>query len=242
MYDLDDNLPLFPFLTMVVKFDDDNEAVGGQTPIPTAIDDDQGVNGTFQYELVDQSGKFELVNQTYLNTPRVQYLFLRNKSPLDYEQNAAYSLVLHAREGNSDPDQATMNIVVAILNMCDEPAYFTMSRYTVSICRDAIINTLVVVVEAIDADDMTTCPLEYSILRVCGRERLQSTCNTVNVSEQPFVLDSESDWMTLRDTIDHEMLAEYEITVEATDGFQSSTAMVVVIVEGNTTFLLQGWL
>ena len=231
VYDLDDNVPSFPFPTMVVQFDDDNEAVGEQTPIPTADDDDQGVNGTSEYVLVDESGKFELVYQNYSNTPRVEFLFLRNKSPLDYEQNATYSLVLHAKEGNSDPDQATLNIEVTIINVCDEPAYFTTSRYTPSISEDAIVNSPVVTVEASDDDDMTACPLEYSILRVCGRESLQSTCNTVHSSEQPFVLDSESGQLTLHDELDRETIAEYEITVEATDGYQSSTAMVVVSVE-----------
>lgn len=229
VHDLDDNTPMFPAPTKLVTFPDDNEAVGERTSIPIAVDDDEGVDGTSEYVLVDDSGKFELVFENYTNSNRVRYLYLRNVSPLDHEQQPSYELQLYAREGNDDPDETVLTINVEVVDSCDERAMFTTSRYTPSISEAANLNALIIIVEATDNDDPNECILEYSIPRVCGRETVLSNCQTI--SSHPFNLDSESGRLTLIDELDRESIAEYEITVQASDSYQSSTAMVIVSVE-----------
>ena len=228
--DLDDNTPTFDDEMRTVEFYDDNELVGDERFIPTADDHDEGRNGTYVYELDDPSGKFELVLNNYTNTMRVQSIFLRNTSPLDHEQQESYNLVLYAREANDDPDEDMLNIQVVVKDLCDEPPMFTTSRYTPSISEDASVNHLIATVEATDADDRTQCPLEYTITKVCGRvtKGPDSVCQTVFDSE-PFILDSESGRLTLREELDREERAEYEVTVQATDSVQSSATATVVI-------------
>lgn len=230
--DLDDNSPVFEDEMRVVTFTEDDDLVNREKDIPTADDHDEGRNGTSVYELVDNSGKFELVYRNYSGTTRVQFLSLKNISPLDHEQNSSYYLQLLAREDNESPDMDTLNIHVRVTDLCDEPPEFTTSRYTPHISENATVDASVVTVGAIDADNHAICPLSYSISRVCARETEGDNCDTIDINNQPFDLDSESGRLTLQEEVDREMYAEYEVTVQATDRSQSSaTATVVISIE-----------
>ena len=230
--DLDDNSPTFHFNseTEAIVFNEDNTATGERRELPIALDNDEGENGTSLYELSDPSEKFELVYLNYPGTPRVQFLFLINTSPLDYEEQSAYVLQLYAREGVVPYDSASIDIHVTITDLCDEEPMFTTSRYTPSISEDADILSFIASVEATDADNNTTCPLQYTINKVCARADEQANCQTI--TSEPFVLDSESGQLTLNEELDREDFVEYEITIQATDGVESSaTAMVVISID-----------
>ena len=228
--DLDDNSPTFGDASPVI-FDEDNEAVGKERQISIAVDHDEGRNGTSVYQLFDDSGKFELVYSNYTNTPRVQTLYLKNTSPLDYEQQSSYNLQLRAREDNDAPDEDILDINVVVRDKCDEPPTFTTSRYTPSVFEDAMPDHHIVTVEATDADSRALCPLAYTITRVCEIKTGESACTSTQ--GEPFVLDSESGRLTLlQEELDRETITEYQVTVQATDNEQSSaTATVVISIE-----------
>ena len=230
--DLDDNSPTFGD-AMPVIFDEDNEAVDKLRQISIAVDHDEGRNGTSVYQLIDDSGKFELVYSNYTNTPRVQTLYLKNISPLDYEQQSSYNLQLRAREDNDAPDEDILDINVIVRDKCDEPPTFPTSRYTASVCEDSMPDHHIVTVEATDADDRALCLLAYTITKVCEVKTGEDTCT--NTEGEPFVLNSESGRLTvLQEELDRETITEYQVTVQATDNEQSSaTATVVIRIEDN---------
>ena len=230
--DLDDNTPTFGTEQKVVMFHEDNTEVGRKVDIPIAVDDDEAGNGTSVYELVDESGKFELVYNYYSGTPRVKALSLKHNSPLDYEQQSSYQLQLHAREDNESPDEDVLSILVMVIDSCDEPVTFTTSRYTPSVIEE-MGDIPIVKVEATDDDNRTNCPLTYEITKACRRETNHQTSNCENIAIQPlFTLDLESGQLTLLEELDRESYSEYEVTIRASDGQHSpATAMVVISVE-----------
>ena len=229
--DLDDNMPTFTVSgSTTVTFNENDEVAYQQRSLPYAVDDDQGINGTSLYELTGDSEKFELVYRNYTDTPRVQSLYLKSIEPLNREENASYQLTLRASEGNSNPDSAVLNIQVLVSERCDESPVFSTTRYTPTLFEDAIRNTFIVNVSATDADDPLICPLIYEIVTVCARETKTDHCQTMH--NRPFILDSESGKLTLDTELDREQFCEYELTVHATDGIQSSsTAMVIISIE-----------
>ena len=227
--DLDDNAPAFTVSGSTTVTYNENDADQDRS-LPFALDDDQGVNGTSLYELTGDSQRFELVYRNYTGTPRVRSLSLKNIEPLDREERASYQLTLRASEGNSNPDTAVLNILVLVSERCDESPVFSTSRYTPSLFEDAIQNTFIVNVSATNADDPVICPLRYEIVTVCARETNTHHCQTMH--NRPFLLDSESGKLTLDTELDREEFCEYEVTIKATDGIQSSsTAMVVISIE-----------
>ena len=167
------------------------------------------------------------------NTPRVQTLYLKNISPLDYEQQSSYNLQLRAREDNDAPDEDILDINVIVRDKCDEPPTFPTSRYTASVCEDSMPDHHIVTVEATDADDRALCLLAYTITKVCEVKTGEDTCT--NTEGEPFVLNSESGRLTvLQEELDRETITEYQVTVQATDNEQSSaTATVVIRIEDN---------
>ena len=225
--DLDDNVPRFVPATETIMFQEDNDAVGEEKRLPTAGDDDEGSNGTSVYQLTGDTEKFELVFRNYTNTTRVHSLFLRNTSPLDHEDQPSYSLLLYAREGNDNPDEAVLTITVVVEDRCDEPPEFVTSRYISNIRENATLNSPITELMVTDGDDRTVCPLELDVTRVCGRATIQSDC--VNVDSGLFVLDSEGGQMTLNGELDRESHEMYEVTVQATDSDQSSATATVEI-------------
>ena len=229
--DLDDNEPMFNPTERVVTFEDDNTGTGNERVLPHPGDHDEGVNGTTIYELIDDSGKFGLEFRNYTGTTRVQSLYLRNDLPLDHEERASYHLQLRVSEDNGDPDEAILNITVVVADICDESSMFMTSRYTPTISENAPRNTEVTRVEATDRDDPTECPLQYSIIRACGRSTPDDSCITISSSNPPFQLDLESGSLTLIGDLDREMIAEYEVNVQASDMQSSATAVIVITVD-----------
>ena len=138
--DIDDNVPTFAVPRFSVTFNDDNHRVNESRPLLLATDDDEGINGTQHYSLLDNLGVF------YLDVRRneemqITFVQLRNRIPLDRENRSSYQLTLVASEGNSNADNATLIVDVMIAAVCDEPPEFITSRYTPSLPENSTMGT-----------------------------------------------------------------------------------------------------
>ena len=227
--DIDDNVPTFAVPRFSVTFNDDNHRVNESRPLLLATDDDEGINGTQHYSLLDNLGVF------YLDVRRneemqITFVQLRNRIPLDRENRSSYQLTLVASEGNSNADNATLIVDVMIAAVCDEPPEFITSRYTPSLPENSTMGTTIINTTATDLDLGVGGRLTYNIRDVCRKRTNREVCE-LSLSH-PFTLDTESGILTLDDELDRELYDEYQITINAMDSCrQSATAMVVIAVE-----------
>ena len=230
--DEDDEVPVFPASEYNVTFNDDNRRVNESRPLILATDRDEGVNGTRHYRLHDSLGRFyiEMRNDS---EERITSVHLRNRVPLDREEQGFYQLTLIASEGNAHPNTANLTVNVIVMPICDESPSFITSQYFPSLPENSTVGTVVVNTTATDVDVGTGGHLSYSINMICGRETPEDPCVSIpSVMDHPFTLDTESGVLTLDDELDREQLEKYRIVIDAVDSCgRSATAIVIISVE-----------
>ena len=138
---------------------------------------------------------------------------------LDFEQMVSITRTLVATDAGNPQQSAIATLLVTVLDENDNAPVFSQPSYLVSIPEDTPQNTVLLFVNVTDADSSSNAEVTYAL--VAGS-------NT-----GVFAVDALSGSISSLQTLDHESLAQAELTVLARDGGQpvmSSSAIVTIII------------
>ncbi|XP_026639372.1 protocadherin alpha-2 [Microtus ochrogaster] len=200
--DINDNPPLFPTTEKTIQFHE-SRLLDSRFPLEGASDADIGVNALLSYKL-SPSEFFFLDVQT--NDELSQSLFLVLGKSLDREENAEVKLLLVATDGGKPELTGSVQILIKVLDVNDNEPTFPKSVYKVQLLENTANGTLVVKLNASDADEGPNSEIVYSL-----SSDVSSTTRT------KFQIDPTSGEIRTKEELDYEERTSYEIQVIASD-------------------------
>ena len=220
--DINDNAPLFlldPYITQV------REDVGVPFDILQVVASDMDQPGNQNSAIVysitggNEEGKFAINSTTGQ---------LRVIQTLDFETTSNYTLDLKVEDLGKPVLSDTSTARIALINVNEDPPVLS-GEQVVEISELAPISSVVAVFNALDPDNNV---VTFGI-------------NSGN-DENNFAIGQNSGTITLTGSLDYEMTPNYWLEISASDGMQSTTAILTVTVldenefapifTGNTTF------
>ncbi|XP_025242653.1 protocadherin alpha-2 isoform X11 [Theropithecus gelada] len=200
--DINDNPPVFPMTVKIIRFPE-SRLLNSRFPLEGASDADIGVNALLSYKL-SSSEFFFLDIQT--NDELSESLSLVLGKSLDREETAEVNLLLVATDGGKPELTGTVQILIKVLDVNDNEPTFAQSVYKVKLLENTANGTLVVKLNASDADEGSNSEIVYSL----GSD-VFSTIQT------KFTIDPSSGEIRTMGKLDYEEAKSYEIQVTATD-------------------------
>ncbi|XP_055245190.1 protocadherin alpha-2 isoform X12 [Gorilla gorilla gorilla] len=200
--DINDNPPVFPMTVKTIRFPE-SRLLDSRFPLEGASDADIGVNALLSYKL-SSSEFFFLDIET--NDELSESLSLVLGKSLDREETAEVNLLLVATDGGKPELTGTVQILIKVLDVNDNEPTFAQSVYKVKLLENTANGTLVVKLNASDADEGSNSEIVYSL----GSD-VSSTIQT------KFTIDPISGEIRTKGKLDYEEAKSYEIQVTATD-------------------------
>ncbi|UJR20569.1 hypothetical protein I4U23_023695 [Adineta vaga] len=179
--------------------------IGHRFPIARAIDYDSGLNGQLSFKLLKNDDYFELnIIKLSINEYAI-YGILRHG--LDREVKEQYDLIIEAVDHGIEQVRSNrMNITVWILDENDNAPKFNQTEYSIqSLSEDTPIGTELLTITATDIDKDLNSLIHYSIIQPPG------------LSLFPFIINSSNGIVSLRSSLDYEMIRSYRFLIRASD-------------------------
>ncbi|XP_066185590.1 protocadherin alpha-6-like [Sylvia atricapilla] len=158
--DINDNAPIFPAARKNLSIAEWTTLPGSRFPLEGASDADIGSNAQLSYTL-SPSEYFSLDLQKPHKRNVEPELVLRKS--LDRETIPVHRLVLSASDGGRPSLTGTMELVISVLDANDNAPQFNQSVYTVQLPESAAVGTLVMRVNATDADEGINSEVTYAV-------------------------------------------------------------------------------
>ena len=175
-----------------------------------ASDPDQGVNGTVTYRLVDNP----VVNNMQLFDIGSDSGTLIVRGPIDYDNGTTtYAFQIEAVDGGDPPLSDTISMIVRVQDVNDLPPELETDVYEIEVPENIPLNEVVFTVQATDND---TNPENRNISYLLSGDR--------------FAIDESSGAIRAIASLDRETTSTYSLTVFASDGVGSDTAILNIIV------------
>ncbi|XP_075419119.1 protocadherin-17 isoform X3 [Tenrec ecaudatus] len=202
--DINDNAPSFPSDQLEMDISE-NAAPGTRFPLTSAHDPDAGENGLRTYLLTrDDHGLFALDVKSRGDGTKFPELVIQKA--LDREQQNHHTLVLTALDGGEPPRSATLQINVKVIDSNDNSPVFEAPSYLVELPENAPLGTVVIDLNATDADEGPNGEVLYSFSSyVPDRVR------------ELFSIDPKSGLIRVKGNLDYEENGMLEIDVQARD-------------------------
>ncbi|XP_008055669.1 LOW QUALITY PROTEIN: protocadherin-17 [Carlito syrichta] len=202
--DINDNAPSFPSDQIEMDISE-NAAPGTRFPLTSAHDPDAGENGLRTYLLTrDDHGLFALDVKSRGDGTKFPELVIQKA--LDREQQNHHTLVLTALDGGEPPRSATVQINVKVIDSNDNSPVFEAPSYLVELPENAPLGTVVIDLNATDADEGPNGEVLYSFSSyVPDRVR------------ELFSLDPKTGLIRVKGNLDYEENGMLEIDVQARD-------------------------
>ena len=159
-----------------------------------AVDGDQGYNGRLVYVIA--SGNVDDVFT--MNTYTGDLLVL---SEIDRERREQYTLNITVSDMGSPPKSTYKILEIHVDDINDNSPVFEKSDYAVVIREDRPVNSTILRVVAVDADDGMNAQIVYSIL----------------TDAPQFAIDGTTGEISVKQMLDREEQAEYVLHVQAAD-------------------------
>uniref|UniRef100_A0A3Q2TT99 Protocadherin-8 n=1 Tax=Fundulus heteroclitus TaxID=8078 RepID=A0A3Q2TT99_FUNHE len=200
--DVNDNSPEFPSRESVVEISE-NAALGSRIPLDPAVDADVGSNYIQSYHIsVNSHFSIDVLQRA----DGVKYAELILMKELDREIQSSYNLELVAKDGGSPYRTGSTKITVRVTDFNDNSPVFDQNSFSVSLPEDASVGTVILDLNAVDADEGLNGEVVYGFGKQVSHE-----------IRELFEVDNKSGRLTLRSPVDFEEKSTYELDVQAID-------------------------
>ncbi|NXM92367.1 PCDGF protein, partial [Oenanthe oenanthe] len=200
--DINDNAPSFREAEKELRVSE-TTAPGSRFPLREAQDADSGRNSLQSYELTGDE-HFSLAVQSGPGGDQRPELVLAKA--LDREEAASFELVLTAVDGGDPARSGTVQIRVNVTDANDNPPMFSKKVYEARVAENLPAGSLVLEVQATDADTGSNGQIFYSFSNV--PESIRAL----------FTVDGNSGEVRTVGPLDFEEKNKYIFGLEATDG------------------------
>ena len=177
----------------------ENEPADTLVALLTAVDHDQGTNGSISYAFDAQTE--QRYGSIFALDPATGRLTTRTK--LDRESMDHFRIVVVARDQGTPPLSSTAVVSVQVLDANDNSPQFYPRQYLVSVAENATPGTPVLNVTAADEDQGLNAQITYTI---------QSGADNI------FDINPKTGLVTLRGALNSARKASYKLKVAAKDG------------------------
>uniref|UniRef100_A0A3P9JAU1 Protocadherin-8 n=1 Tax=Oryzias latipes TaxID=8090 RepID=A0A3P9JAU1_ORYLA len=213
--DINDNSPEFPSKEYMVEISE-NAALGSRIPLDPAVDADVGSNYIQSYQISVNS---HFTIDVLLRADGVKYAELVLMKELDRETQSFYNVELVATDGGNPYRSGSTKITVKVTDFNDNSPVFDQNSFSVSLPEDAPPGTVILDLNAVDADEGLNGEVVYGFGKQVSHE-----------IRELFQVDSKSGHLTLRSPVDFEDKSTYEVDVQATDLGPNPTPSVCKII------------
>ncbi|XP_066525748.1 protocadherin alpha-C2-like [Hoplias malabaricus] len=200
--DINDNAPHFRRDTMHLDISESTPA-GERFSLNNALDPDIGSNSIKTYYL-SESPHFSIEIQTGRDGSKFADLIL--KKALDREEQAVHNLILTAVDGGVPARSGTASIIVRVLDTNDNNPQFEEDSYTINLTENSPIGSLVVKLNATDADEGSNSEMTYSY-----------SLYTSEKSQDTFSLNPNTGEIRVKEMINYEDFRIYDMEIVAAD-------------------------
>ncbi|XP_061090072.1 protocadherin alpha-10-like [Conger conger] len=202
--DANDNAPTFQETSQHINVTE-NTLSGVRFLLPSAYDADVGKNAVNTYKL-SPNEHFSLA----LHKGENVYAELVLQKALDREKQPEIQLLLTAVDGGNPPRSGTMEIIVNVLDINDNPPVFSSPLYKVRVFENTPPGTSIITLNATDLDAGPNGEIVYSFSKL-GQQSVRNM----------FSIDPQSGIVTVNGIIDFEENSAFEIHAQANDRAQS---------------------
>uniref|UniRef100_A0A8D2CHK8 Cadherin domain-containing protein n=2 Tax=Sus scrofa TaxID=9823 RepID=A0A8D2CHK8_PIG len=200
--DINDNPPRFLRQEQTL-FILESRVADSRFPLEGASDMDIGRNADLRYKL-QANEYFDVDVKT--NDEETHFLELVLKKPVDREETQEHRLLLIAIDGGKPELTGTVQLLINVLDANDNAPEFDKSIYNVRLLENAPNGTLVIKLNASDADEGINKEIVY----------LFSNLVLDNVKSK-FAIHANSGEITVKGKLDYEDCNLYEINIDAVD-------------------------
>ncbi|XP_076026081.1 protocadherin-8-like [Genypterus blacodes] len=200
--DINDNSPEFPSRESLVEISE-NAALGSRVPLDPAVDADVGSNYIQSYQ-ISVNSHFSI--DVLLRADGVKYAELVLMKELDRETQSFYAVELVATDGGYPYRSGSTKINIKVTDFNDNSPVFDQNSFSVSLPEDAPVGTVILDLNAVDADEGLNAEVVYGFGKQVSSE-----------IRELFRVDNKSGRLTLRSPVDFEEKSTYELDVQASD-------------------------
>ncbi|XP_032076319.1 protocadherin alpha-3-like [Thamnophis elegans] len=154
--DINDNAPIFSTMEKILSISE--LITGTRFSLEEASDADIGTNALITYKL-SPSKHFAL--DTGNDEDESKSVVLVLKVPLDREESPVHHLVLTATDGGEPKLTGTVQLVINVLDVNDNPPVFNQSVYRVKLLENTASGSLVITLNATDLDEGINREISY---------------------------------------------------------------------------------
>ncbi|XP_074068903.1 protocadherin alpha-12-like isoform X8 [Macrotis lagotis] len=215
--DINDNQPMFPDKQQHI-FISESRLPDSHFPLEGASDADIGTNAQLKYQL--SYNEYLTLEMITKNDKRILPELVLQKL-FDREETPEISLLLTATDGGKPELTGTVELLITVLDVNDNPPKFDKSEYKVKHFENSPNGTLIIKVNASDPDKGINGEVYYAIKRISPESE-----------KCLFIMNSVTGDIRIHGELDFEDNSVYEIQVTATD--RGAPPMV-----GHCTILLE---
>uniref|UniRef100_A0A3B3B7X8 Protocadherin 18a n=1 Tax=Oryzias melastigma TaxID=30732 RepID=A0A3B3B7X8_ORYME len=200
--DINDNAPQFARAVIPIEISE-SAAVGARIPLDSATDPDVGENSLYTYAL-EASNFFKVEVQS--RSDGVKYAELVVLRELDRELRSSYELQYSAYDRGVPPRTGSTLLKISVTDSNDNSPVFEKSSYVINLPEDATVGTLLIDLNATDADEGKNAKIVYSFSSHVSPKIMET-----------FKINPDSGHITLMRRLDYETIKSYDIDVQAQD-------------------------
>ncbi|XP_008419099.1 protocadherin alpha-8-like, partial [Poecilia reticulata] len=197
--DSNDNSPVFSSSLYKTRISE-NVSVGSTVIVLTAVDADDGINAEIEYYLRTK-GQDRILDLFQIDAKTGALLV---KGNIDYEESPAFEIHAEASDKGHPPMSAHCKVLVEVVDLNDNAPEISVTSLLNTVKEDAQVGTAIALVSVVDKDS--------------GKN---GEVKAVIMNETPFKLETNyknSYSLVVNRLLDREIVAEYNITMVATDG------------------------